>query len=109
MLYFAATVNFQNAGVLVRIRSISPAYDWMANNDQTPQDTPVPAIAGFYNQNMPILPLVQPFFLKKQGRMTMQFTNDLMSPITGGLWTWRALRLTNAINGGWDYTIGFTA
>lgn len=109
VLYFAATVNFQNAGVLVRIRSVSPQYDWMANNDQTPQDTPVPAIAGFYNQVLPIIPLVQPFFVKKQGRLTMQFTNDTVAPITGGLWTWRALRLTNAISGGWDYSLGFTA
>jgi hypothetical protein len=112
VLYFAATVNFQNAGVLVRIRSISPQYDWMANNDNGPsgpQDTPVNAIAGFFNQDTPLLQLVQPFFVKKQGRLQMSFTNDTVAPVVGGLWTWRALRLTNSISGGWDYSLGFNA
>jgi hypothetical protein len=109
VLYFAAAVNFSNAAVLVRIRSISPQYEWMSNDDATPQDTPVNALAGIFSQNMPVLPLVQPFFIKKQGRLQMQFTNAPggSTPITGGLWTWRALRLTNPINGGWDYSLGF--
>jgi len=113
VLYFAAAVNFSNAGVLVRIRSVSPQYEWMSNDDPTPQDTPVNALAGIFSQNMPVLPLVQPFFVKKQGRLQMQFTNAATSQITGGLWTWRALRLTNPIsdaNGvGWDYSLGFTS
>lgn len=109
-LYFAAAVNFSNAGVLVRIRSISPQYEWMANDDPTPQDTPVNAIAGVFSQALPVLPLIVPFFLKKQGRLQMQFTNDTAAPITGGLLTWRALRLTNPIDGfGWDYSIGFVS
>jgi len=113
VLYFAAAVNFSNAGVLVRIQSVSPQYEWMANDDPTPQDTPVNAIAGVFSQALPILPLVQPFFVKKQGRLRMTFTNSAAAPTTGGLWTWRALRLTNPITDqygtGWDYGMGFTS
>src|SRR5215471_10970872 len=54
VLYFAATVNFSNAGALIRIRSISPQYEWMANDDSTPQDTPVNALAGVFSQSMPL-------------------------------------------------------
>lgn len=109
VLLFAAAVNFSNAGVLVRIKSTTPQYQWMAiSEDNPPQDTPVNAIAGIFSQSMPVLPLVQPFFLQKQGRLEMQFTNAAAAPVTGGLWTWRGLRLTNPINGtGWDYSIGF--
>lgn len=107
VLLFAASVDFSNAGVLVRIRSISPQYEWMANDDPNPQDTPVNSIAGIFSQALPNIPLIQPYFLKKQGRLQMQFTNDTAAPITGGLWTWRGLRLTNPINGvGWDYSMG---
>jgi hypothetical protein len=38
----------------------------------------------------------------------MQFTNAAAAPATGGIITWRALRLREPINGGWDYSIGFT-
>jgi hypothetical protein len=108
LLYFAAAVNFSNAGALVRIRSISPQYEWMADDQATPQDTPVNALAGIFSQALPNLPLIQPFFVKAQGRLQMSFTNSAAAPTTGGLWTWRALRLTNPINGGWDYSLGFT-
>lgn len=109
ILLVAAAVNFSNAGVLVRIESITPRYEWMAiSEDIPPQDTPVNSIAGIFSQSLPILPLAQPFFLKKQARLRMQFTNAAVSPVTGGLWTWRGLRLTNPIVGdGWDYSIGF--
>ncbi len=109
VLYFAATVDFSNAQVRVRIRSVSPQYEWMSNDDPTPVDTPVNAIAGVSTQALPVLPLVQPFFVKRQGRLQMQFTNAATNPVTGGLWTWRCLRLTNPINGGWDYSLGFTS
>ncbi len=109
-LYFGATINFNNAAVLVRIKSISPAYEWMADDGATPQDTPVNAIAGVFSQSLPVLPLIQPFFLKKHGQLQMSFTNAPAAPITGGIWTWRALRLTNPINGvGWDYSLGFAS
>jgi hypothetical protein len=107
-LIFGATVNFNNAGVLVRIKSISPQYDWMADISPTPQDTPVNAIAGVFSQALPVLPLVQPFFLMKQGKVQMQFTNAAAGPVTGGLWTWRGLRLVNPIDGGWNYKLGFS-
>jgi hypothetical protein len=109
-LYFAPTVNFQNTGVLVRIQSISPQYNWMSNNDLIPQDTPVAHVAGFFNQSMPYIPLIAPFFVKNMGQISMQFTNDTLNPITGGLWTWAALRLSNPrIGNGWDYSLGFSS
>ena len=109
IILFGAQVNFSNAGVLVNIKSITPSYKWMApSEDVPPQDTPVNAIAGIFSQASPILQLVQPFFLKRQGRLEMQFTNSAAAATTGGLWTWRGLRLTNPYNGdGWDYSIGF--
>lgn len=108
VLYFGAQVNFSSADTLVRIKSISPQYDWMADDNAVPQDTPVNAIAGVFSQSLPVLPLVQPYFIKKQGRLQMNFTNSPTLALTGGLWTWRALRLTQPINGvGWDYSIGF--
>lgn len=108
ILLFGAIVDFSNAGALVRISSQSPAYEWMADTLAVPQDTPINAIAGIFSQASPILQLVQPFFLKKNGRLRMQFTNSAVGPTTGGLWTWRGLRLTNPYNGiGWDYDIGF--
>ena len=78
----------------------------MSNFDPTPQDTPVNAIAGVFSQAMPILPLIRPFFVKRQGRLSMQFTNAAAAPVTGGLWTWRGLKLVNPIDGGWDYSLG---
>ena len=109
IILFGATVSFSNAGALVRIRAITPNYQWMTRgNDEPPQDTPINAIAGIFSQASPILQLVQPFFLKKQSRLEMQFTNSAAAPTTGGLITWRGLRLTNPYNGiGWDYDIGF--
>lgn len=109
IILFGATVNFSNAGVLVKIKSITPQYQWMASSEDVPaQDTPVNAIAGIFSQASPILQFVQPFFLKRQGRLEMQFTNAAASPVTGGLWTLRGLRLSNPIVGdGWDYSIGF--
>ena len=113
VLYVAAAVNFSNAEVLVRIRSVSPQYEWMADTRGTPQDTPVNAIAGIFSQALPILPLIQPYFVKRQGRLQMSFTNGVAAQVTGGLWTWRALRLSNPITDGrgtgWDYSMGFFA
>jgi hypothetical protein len=108
IILFGATVDFSNAGALVSIESISPNYRWMAASDIALQDTPINAVAGIFSQASPILQLVQPFFLKKNGRLRMQFTNSAAAATTGGLWTWRGLRLTNPYNGdGWNYDIGF--
>jgi hypothetical protein len=102
-LWFAAGVSFSEGDVLVRISSRSPQYDWMANNDPTPQDTPIGAVAGISSEVLPVLPLIQPFFLKANGTLKHQFTNSATSPVTGGIITWRLLKLINPINGGWDY------
>ena len=105
-LIFAFGVNFTATGVLVRIRSISPQYEWMANNQNAQQDTPIGAIAGITSQVMPVLPLVMPFFLKANGKLEMRFTNDPSSPVTGGVITIRRLKLTLPIDGGWNYGQG---
>jgi hypothetical protein len=103
-LFFACNVNFNNANVLIRIQSVSPQYQWMANNNSTPLDTPIGAVAGISSQAMPVLPLIQPFFLKKNGRLQMQFTNSAASPSAStSIITWRLLKLVDPIDGGWDY------
>lgn len=103
-LFFAANVDFSNANVLVRIQSVSPQYQWMANNNAVPQDTPIGAVAGVLTQVMPVLPLVQPFFVKAQGRLQMQFTNSASSATNNGIITWRMLKLVDPIDGrGWNY------
>ena len=105
-LIFAFGVDFDNSGVLVRIRSISPQYEWMANNQATPQLTPIGAIAGNSAQVMPVLPLVMPFFLKANGRLEFRFVNAAASSVTGGVITIRRLKLTLPIDGGWNYGQG---
>jgi len=48
-LYVAASVDFTAAQAIeaqVRIKSVSPQYEWMANDDDIPIDTPVGALAG---------------------------------------------------------------
>ena len=107
-LYYAAAVNFSNAAALVRITALSPQYQWMVNHDPAQQDTPINAVAGVSVAFIMLLPLMRPFFLKAQGRLAHQFTNSPANPTTGGLWTWRALRLIDPIDGGWDYPKGFT-
>lgn len=103
ILLFGPYVDFTATDVLVRIQSRSPQYQWMANNNNSPQDTPIGAIAGISTQVMPVLPLIAPFFLKANGQLQMQFTNSATSPVTGGSITWRGLKLVEPIDGGWDY------
>ncbi len=107
LLFFAAHVNFANANALVRIQTQSPQYNWMANQTGTPQDTPISAVAGISTQALPMLPLIVPFFVAAQGRLQHIFTNSAASPTTGGIWTWAIVRLTDPIEGGWDYSVGF--
>lgn len=107
VLYFGGQLSFSDAEVLVRIKSISPQYEWMVNDDALPQDTPANAVFGVFSQALPIIPWVSPFFLKKNGRLQMQWTNGTTTPETGGFVTLHGLRLTNPIQpGGWDYNIG---
>lgn len=107
-LYYGAFVNFENAAALVRITALSPQYQWMTNHSPTPQDTPIHAVAGVPTQSAIILPLMTPFFVKAQGRLMHQFANSAAAPTTGGQWVWRALKLIDPIDGGWDYPKGFT-
>lgn len=107
-LYYGAFVNFSNAAALVRIIALSPQYQWMANHFPAPQDTPIHAVAGVFNQFAMIIPLMAPFFVKAQGRLAHQFTNSALEPTTGGIWVWRALKLIDPIDGGWGYDKGFS-
>jgi hypothetical protein len=110
VMYFGGELSFSNAGVLVRIKAISPQYEWMVNDDSTPQDTPANAVFGVFSQSLPIIPWVSPFFIKKQGRLQLQWTNSAAAPTTGGFVTLHGLRLTNPINNmGWDYSMGLTS
>lgn len=102
-LFFAANVDFTPADVLIRIQSRSPQYNWMANNNAIPQFTPIGAVAGISTQVMPVLPLVQPFFLKANGQLQMNFINSAAAAVTGGVITWRLLKLVDPIDGGWNY------
>lgn len=107
-LYYGAFVNFSNAAALVRITTLSPQYQWMVNHDPVPQDTPINAIAGAPGGFAIIVPLMTPFFVKAQGRLMHQFTNSAAAETTGGQFIWRALKLIDPIDGGWDYPKGFT-
>lgn len=103
-LWFGFSVNFDETGVLIRVSSRSPQYQLMGNNNSTPQDTPIGAFAGNTSQVMPVLPLVQPFFLQSQGTLQYQFTNSASAPVTGGIITARLLKLIGPKNGvGWNY------
>jgi hypothetical protein len=106
-LYYGAFVNFTNLAALVRIASLSPQYQWMSNHDPVPQDTPIHHVAATSDQIAIIQPLMNPFFVKAQGRLLHQFTNSPADPTTGGIWVWRALKLIDPIDGGWDYEKGF--
>jgi len=112
-LVFAFNVNFINANVLVRIKSISPQYEWMQNNDPVPQDTPIGAVAGVSSQALPVLPLVMPFFLLANGRLQFQFTNSASNPTApGAVITTRMLKLVDPLQNsdgtcGWNDGLGW--
>jgi Na+/H+ antiporter NhaD/arsenite permease-like protein len=104
-LIFGFSINItttQANDALIRIKSISPQYNWMANVQATQQDTPIGAICGLSSQVMPVLPLVMPFFLQANGKLEMRFTNSAASPITGGIITLRRLKLVLPIDGGFN-------
>ena len=105
-IYWGGELSFSNANVLVRIQSQSPQYQWMVNDDATPQDTPANAVFGVFSQSLPVIPWVAPFFIKKQGKLQMQWTNSAAAATTGGFVTLHGLRLTNPVNNGWDYSMG---
>ena len=105
-LWFAFGVDFASTAtdVLVRVSSRSPQFDWMTNDDSTPQDTPIGAFAGFTAQVLPMLPIVKPFFLYANGRLAFTFTNSPTSAITGGNLTCALVKLLNPLDGkGYQY------
>ena len=107
-LYFAGAINIENANVLVRIKSVSPQYEWMSNNNASPQDTPIGAIFGTSSQVLPVLPLVMPFFVYGNGRLQMQFTNSASNASGPAVVTWRILKLVGPKQNpdgstGWTY------
>ena len=114
MLFFAASVDFTATDVGVRIRSISPQYEWMANDDPIPLFSPIGAVAGIATQALPVLPLISPFFVSKNGKLQHSFQNSVATPVTDGQVTWRMLRLSDPIQQadgsyGWSYKLGFKA
>lgn len=106
-IWFAFGVNFDLTTItdaLIRISSRSPQYDWMSNDQSTPQDTPVGAVAGCSQQVLPMLPIVKPFFMYKNSKLQYTFTNSTTAPITGGLWTAAVIKLLRPKDGiGYQY------
>lgn len=106
VLWFALGVDFDVSDVLVNITSRTPQYNWMLSSRSTPQLTPIGAVAGNSSQVMPLLPLIQPFFVEANGVLQFQFQNSATAAVTGGIITLRGLKLVDPIDGGWSYYQG---
>lgn len=96
-LIFGAHTNFSNSQVNLRITDTGNGYAWnvlQAATGATTSGTPVTAIAGASTQVMPVLALVCPYFLSRQGKLQMDFTNSAtsLSPSTASI-TWTGLKL----------------
>lgn len=96
-LLFGAHVNFSNSQVNLRITDTGNGYAWnvlQAAIGGTTSGTPVTAIAGATTQVMPILALVCPYFLSRQGKLQMDFVNGTSSitAATASI-TWTGLKL----------------
>lgn len=89
-LLFGAAVDFNNALVLIRVMDVSSGYQWSPQND-----TPIGAIAGLGGQVMPVLDLTCPFFLSRNSKLQMDWTNSAAASTTGGNITWRGIKLLN--------------
>lgn len=87
-LLFGANVDFSNTAVTVKITDTASGYIW---NPVTA--SPIVAVAGVTTQVSPILPLICPFFLARQSKLQMDFTNSAAAPTTGGNITWDGLKL----------------
>lgn len=95
-LVFGFEISADPRDASVWIRSTNPQYEWMAQSASgTPIYAPVSAVAGIAGQVLPVLPLVQPFVLKPNGRLELKFINASTSPLTGGVFTIRRLKLVN--------------
>lgn len=96
-LIFGAHVNFSNTQVNLKITDTGNGYAWnvlQAATGATTSGTPVTAIAGATTQVMPVLALVCPYFLSRQGKLQMDFQNgsSSISPATSTI-TWTGLKL----------------
>jgi len=96
-LLFGAHVNFSNTQVNVKITDTGNGYAWnvlQAATGASTSGTPVTAIAGATTQVMPVLALVCPYFLSRQGKLQLDFTNgsSSISPSTSTI-TWTGLKL----------------
>jgi len=87
-LLFGANVDFSNTNVTVKITDTASGYVW-----NPVSATPIVAVAGVTTQVSPILPLVCPFFLSRQSKLQMDFTNSATALTTGGNITWDGLKL----------------
>jgi hypothetical protein len=96
-ILFGANTNFSNAQVNVRISDTGSGYVWniiQAATGSTASGTPVSAVAGASSQVAPILPLVCPYFLSRQSKLQMEFTNSAtsISPSTSSI-SWVGIKL----------------
>lgn len=87
-LLFGANVDFSNANVTVKITDTASGYVW---NPVSP--SPIVAVAGVTTQVSPILGLVCPFFLSRQSKLQMDFTNSAAALTTDGNITWDGIKL----------------
>lgn len=95
-LLFAGNANFTNANATVRISSSTPSFNWMVAAPGV--DTPVHAVFGTVAQVNQYVYLVEPFFLYRQGILSMNFTNSATSLTSStAKVTWMALKLQNRI------------
>lgn len=81
-IIFGAHTNFSNAQVNVRITDTGSGYVWnilQAATGGTTSGTPVTALAGASTQVSPVLPMVCPYFLSRQSKLQMDFTNSATS------------------------------
>lgn len=95
-LIFGAHTNFSNSQVAVKITDTGTGYAWnvlQAATGATTTGTPVTALAGASTQVMPLLPLVCPYFLSRQGKLQMDFVNATTPVASTSSITWTGLKL----------------
>jgi hypothetical protein len=98
-ILFGGHTNFSNAQVNLKISDTGSGYVWnvlQGATSATTSGTPVTAIAGASTQVMPILAMVCPYFLSRQSKLQMDFTNSATSVAgaTSSI-TWVGIKLLN--------------
>lgn len=88
----------QVAGVSVKITDSGSGYAWnvlQSVTGSTSPGTPITALAGIATEVMPVLPLVCPYFLGRQSKLQMDFTNGATpAPATASI-SFIGLKLLN--------------